>query len=63
MLIEILIFLILGMAAGTISGLVPGIHINLVGVVLVSLAASSLAWINPVYFVVFIVYLAITNTF
>ncbi|GAI25766.1 unnamed protein product [marine sediment metagenome] len=63
MLIEILIFLILGILFGTFTGLIPGIHINLVGVFLISLAASFLSFLNPIYFVVFITSMAITHTF
>ena len=63
MLIQLLLFLFAGILAGTITGLIPGIHINLVGIFLVSLAASILTSINPIYFVTFIVSMAITHTF
>lgn len=63
MLIEIIIFTLLGIIFGTLTGLVPGIHINLVGVSLVALSVSFLSPINPVYLVVFIVAMAITHTF
>ncbi len=63
MLIQIILFLLAGITAGTISGLIPGIHINLIGVFLVSLSVSYLSSINPVYFVVFIASMAITHTF
>ncbi len=63
MLAEIFVFLLLGVMAGTMTGLIPGIHINLVGVSLIALSASLLSSINPIYFVVFIVSMAITHTF
>ena len=63
MLIQILIFLLGGVLAGTFTGLTPGLHINLVGVFLVSLSASLLSSLNPIYLVVFIVAMAITHTF
>jgi len=63
MLIEILLFLFLGIIFGTITGLIPGIHINLIGVFLITLAASFLSFLDPVYFVVFITAMAITHTF
>ncbi|MCK5043733.1 tripartite tricarboxylate transporter permease [Candidatus Pacearchaeota archaeon] len=62
MLIQIIITLILGVFAGTITGLIPGIHINLIGIFLISLSAS-LSSLNPIYFVVFIASMAITHTF
>ena len=61
MLIEIILFLILGVISGIFTGLIPGIHINLIGVFLLSL--SSLYFFNPLFFVVFIVSMAITHTF
>ena len=61
MLIEIIAFLFLGMLAGTFSGLIPGIHINLVGAALVSF--SYLIAANPILLAVFITAMAITHTF
>ena len=63
MLIEILLFLFLGIIAGTITGLIPGIHINLIGVFLISLSASILFSIHSILLVVFITSMAITHTF
>lgn len=63
MLIQLILFLFLGIVFGTITGLIPGIHINLIGVFLVSLSASFLAFLNPLYFIAFIVSMAITHTF
>lgn len=63
MLIELFLFLILGICAGTFTGLFPGIHINLVGAILVSLSASVLFFIPAVYLVVFITSMAIAHTF
>ena len=63
MLIETILALLTGIFAGTITGLIPGIHINLVGALLVSLSISSLSFINPIYLVVFISAMAITHTF
>ena len=63
MLIEIILFLLLGIIAGTISGLAPGVHINLIGAILVSLSTSILVFVNPIYFVVFMVAMAITHGF
>lgn len=62
MILEMLLFLILGILAGTISGLTPGLHINLIGVAVVSIAATSRASF-PIYFVIFITAMAITHTF
>ncbi len=63
MLIEIILFLLIGIILGTIAGLLPGIHINLVGVILVSLSISLLSSINPIFLVVLIVAMAISQTF
>ncbi|MBI2044069.1 tripartite tricarboxylate transporter permease [Candidatus Pacearchaeota archaeon] len=63
MLLEIILFLILGIFFGTICGLIPGIHINLVGASLVFLSVSLLSDLNPIYLVVFIVSMSISQTF
>lgn len=63
MLIEILFAILLGILAGTITGLIPGIHINLIGAFLISISASLFFQINSIYFVIFIVAMAITHTF
>jgi len=63
MLIQIIIALFLGLTAGTITGLIPGIHINLVGAFLVSFTTTSLFFIQPLYLVIFITSMAITHTF
>ena len=63
MLIEFILALILGILAGTITGLLPGIHINLVSVLLVSLSSSVFLNIPPIFLVIFIVAMSITHTF
>lgn len=63
MLIELILFLILGIAAGTLTGLIPGIHINLIGAFLISISATLLFGFDPIYITTFIVAMAITHTF
>jgi len=63
MLIEIILFLFIGILFGTLTGLIPGIHINLIGAFLVSLSFATFYLINPLYLVVFITSMAITHTF
>lgn len=63
MLIELILFLLVGIAFGTITGLIPGIHINLIGATLVSLSFSLFYKISPIYLVVFITSMSITHTF
>ena len=63
MFIEIILFLILGIIAGAVAGLLPGIHINLIGAILVSISATILSSVNITSLVVFIVAMAITQSF
>ena len=63
MLIQIILFLLFGTLVGTFTGLIPGIHINLIGIILVSVASSIFFSLNPIYLIVFIVSVAITHTF
>ncbi len=62
MLIEILA-LLLGLVAGTITGLFPGIHVNLVSVFLVSISPTLLNYTSPISLVVFITSMAVTHSF
>ena len=61
MLIEIFASLLVGIFFGTVTGLVPGIHINLVAALLLAILTSI--YINPIYAIVFVTSLAITHTF
>lgn len=61
MFIEILLFLIIGIFAGTITGLIPGIHINLISTSLI--AISTTLFIEPLYALTFITSMSITHTF
>ena len=63
MIIQILLTLFIGILFGTITGLIPGIHINLIGILIVSLSISLFSSINQIYLVVFIASMAITHTF
>jgi len=61
MLFELIIVLLCGIAAGTITGLIPGIHINLIAVILLSLIIPSPEKLS--FILVFIVSMAISHTF
>jgi len=63
MIIEILIALLLGVSAGTITGLIPGIHVNLISLLVFAFSVFLLQHIAPFTLVVFIVAMAITHTF
>ncbi len=64
MIIELAIALICGVIIGSITGLLPGIHINLVAFFLLSLVtAGYFAGISPIILIVFIVALSISHTF
>ncbi|MEK6758076.1 MAG: tripartite tricarboxylate transporter permease, partial [Nanoarchaeota archaeon] len=63
MLFELILFFLLGILAGTFTGLVPGIHTNLVGIILVALSVTYLSSTNSIFLVIFIVAMTITHTF
>ncbi len=62
MLLEITLAFILGILAGTFTGLFPGIHINLIAAILITLA-PSLSFLPIIALVIFIVSMSITHTF
>ena len=63
MFIEILCITFIGILIGIITGLTPGIHINLVSVMLISSAPFLLKYLSPLSLACFIISVAITHTF
>ena len=63
MFLEIFLSLIVGIIAGTFTGLIPGIHINLISVVLVSLSGFLLEYVPVISLAVFIITMSVTHTF
>jgi len=63
MILELFIALVLGISIGVITGLLPGIHINLVSAILLSLSASNFISTQPIILAVFITALSITHIF
>jgi putative membrane protein len=63
MIIELIVAMCLGIAIGTATGLFPGIHINLVAAILLSISPILLAIFPPIALVVFIVSLTTTHIF
>ncbi|MEM2956161.1 MAG: tripartite tricarboxylate transporter permease [Candidatus Pacearchaeota archaeon] len=63
MIIEILLALLLGILAGTFTGIAPGIHINLVALLLFVNSELLLSITSPIVVACFIVSMAIVHTF
>ena len=63
MFFQIITALIIGIAFGVFTGLTPGIHTNLVAVMLVSASPFLLVYTNPIVLSVFIIAISVTNTF
>lgn len=63
MIEQIFIALFLGIIAGTLTGIFPGIHINLVATLLFITSAFFLQFTSPIVLAVFIISMAIMHTF
>lgn len=63
MLVELALALILGILIGAITGLTPGVHINLVSALVLSFLSILLLYFQPLSIVIFLVSLSITHTF
>lgn len=59
--IYLILALSIGILAGTFTGLFPGIHINLIAIILLSL--TFLANLDPLILIIFLVSMSITHTF
>ncbi|MDO8508383.1 MAG: tripartite tricarboxylate transporter permease [Nanoarchaeota archaeon] len=62
-MLEEIIALFLGLLAGTLTGLFPGIHVNLVSVFLLSASPLLLTIASPISLAIFIVSMSITHSF
>lgn len=60
---QILLAILCGIGAGIITGLIPGIHVNLVSLIVLSSAGFFLGFTSPFVLVIFIIALAVTHTF
>lgn len=64
MIVEIVLMFFVGVMAGVVTGLFPGVHINLVAAGLLALASSAVLFdVEPLVLVVFVVAMAVTHTF
>lgn len=63
MFFEILLAIIIGVNAGIITGLIPGLHVNLVTVIIVGLAGGILSGVSPLFLAIGILALALTHSF
>ena len=55
-MLNLLLFLLL-------TGLIPGIHINLISIIILGLSTTILTTVSPIFLLVFLVAMAITHTF
>lgn len=53
----------MGCSAGIITGLIPGVHINLVSIVLLNVSGYLLGFANPLSLGIFIISMAVTHSF
>ncbi|MBI2101371.1 tripartite tricarboxylate transporter permease [Candidatus Woesearchaeota archaeon] len=60
---EILIAIVLGCLMGVVTGLTPGLHINLVALILFSISPFLLGYTNVIAVASFIIAMSITHTF
>lgn len=63
MLIEILAAIFLGCIMGVVTGLTPGLHINLVALILFTISPALLGYTNVIAVASFIIAMSITHTF
>ena len=63
MFLGLIIAILLGASAGVITGLTPGLHINLVALILFSVSPILLGYTNVIAVASFIIAMSITHTF
>ena len=63
MFLGLIIAILLGASAGVITGITPGLHINLVSLILLSISPILLGYTNVIAVASFIIAMSITHTF
>lgn len=63
MLTDVLVALVLGIAAGVFTGLIPGIHVNLIAATMLSLSGLLLGLVDGTTLGVFIIAMSVVNVF
>jgi putative membrane protein len=63
MIWHILAAVVIGVGAGCVTGLSPGVHINLVSLLLLSVSPVLLRFTNPIVLCCFIIAMAVTHSF
>lgn len=63
MFIEILLAILLGCTFGIFTGLIPGVHINLISLIILSLSGYLLGITSPIIISIFIISMSITHSF
>lgn len=63
MFVDIIIAILVGNLCGLATGLIPGIHVNLISMLLISVSGYLLGFTSPMVLAVFIIAMAITHTF
>jgi len=63
MILQLLLAVFLGCLGGIITGLTPGVHINLVSLLLLNFSAYLLGFTEPITLAAFIIAMGITHTF
>ena len=63
MFLEILVAIFLGCLMGVLTGITPGLHINLVALILLSISPILLGYTNVIAVASFIIAMSITHTF
>lgn len=63
MIFEIVLFILIGIACGTVTGLTPGIHINLISALVMAYSLKLTSLFDPLFIATGLISMAITHTF
>lgn len=63
MFAEILLAILLGVTAGTFTGLIPGIHVNLIATIALTFSSKLLSIMSPFQIACFIISMSVTHSF
>ncbi|MBT7062451.1 hypothetical protein HN924_00595 [Candidatus Woesearchaeota archaeon] len=62
-MLELILAVLLGICAGTVTGLIPGLHTNTIALIVAGASATMLAWFSPLAVASFLIAMVVVHSF
>ena len=62
-MLELILAVLLGICAGTVTGLIPGLHTNTIALIIAGASATMLGWFSPLAVASFLIAMVVVHSF